>query len=382
MKIVNMSMTAPYNDNWGYQENLLTKWQKRNGNEVTLLTTRLINNRNDDGSSIVEKETFVNNDGVKIIRLDWLINLWSFRTLRIYKDLYKTLEDEKPDFLYIHGCQFLDAIKVCCYLKKHKNVVAVVDNHADETNSAKSFFPKFLHYTAWRFTAQILNKYVKKFYGVLPIRCDFLVKYYNLPKDKIDLLVMGADDDLIVESKELIPSTIEKYNIKNDTFNIVCGGKFDHYKREVLYLMEAVNELDNIHLFIYGSIGDEIKERFDELLSDKITYVGWLNQKESYALLQACDLPVFPGRHSVIWEQCVGIGLPLIVKKLPGTQHVDIGGNCIFIEEPDKEKIKNILAQILNNYGILEKAKEVAESDKKYSFRYSGIAQKSIETYK
>ena len=374
-------MTCPYNDMWGYQENLLTKWQKRNGNEVTLLTTRLINNKNDDGFTTVDKETFVNNDGVKIIRLDWLMDLWPIRTLRIFKDFYTTLENEKPDFLFIPGCQFLDAIKVCRYLKKHKDVVAVVDNHADETNSAKSFFPKILHYTAWRFTAQMLNRYVKKFYGVLPIRCAFLSKYYNLPEDKIDLLVMGADDDLIEESRQLIPLAKEKYKIKSDSFNIVCGGKFDHYKREVLYLMEAVNELENVHLFIFGSIGDEIKERFEELLSEKITYAGWLNQKDSYALLQACDLPVFPGRHSVIWEQCVGLGLPLIVKKLPGTQHVDIGGNCIFIEDPDKDKIKNIIAKVMNDEQILKNTKEVAGSEKKNSFRYSGIARKSIETY-
>ena len=42
--------------------------------------------------------------------------------------------------------------------------------------------------------AQVINPYVTTFYGVLPARVDFLKDVYGLPKNKVEILVMGADD--------------------------------------------------------------------------------------------------------------------------------------------------------------------------------------------
>lgn len=378
MKIVNISLTAPYNENWGYQENLLTKWQKNIGNNVTLITTRFISNKDSIKLSIVAEENYINNYGIKIIRQDWLINIWPIRILRVYKHLYKTLENEHPDFIFIHGCQFLDALQVCKYLKKHNNVKAVCDNHADETNSAKTVLAKLLHYTCWKFTANRLNRYVSKFYGVLPIRCDFLTKYYNIPSDRVEFLQMGLDDDSYNESLNSQNKIKSKYSISTNYTNIVCGGKFDHFKKDILNLMKTVNSLDNYHLYIYGSIADEIKDDFNKLLSNKITYTGWLNQIDSYALINCCDIACFPGRHSVIWEQVVGIGIPLIVKKLPGTDHINIGGNCIYLSECSEKEIRDVLLELLDK-NKLNELKKNANSDKKNMFKYSQIAKKSIE---
>lgn len=380
MKIVNVSLTAPYNDKWGYQENLLTKWQKKNGNEVTLITTRFISNKNDDGFGITDAESFINDDGVKIIRMDWIHNDWACRTLRIFKNTYRTIEDEKPDFLFIHGCQFFDAVAVCRFLKKHPETKAVVDNHADETNSAKTFFPKILHLFLWRIMANLLNRYIYCFYGVLPIRCRFLTKYYGISTDRIKLLVMGADDDLIDLANRQTEEISRKYSIDKNQFNIVCGGKFDHYKTEILELMKAVNRTDNVHLYIYGSIGDEIIDQFNSLLSDKITFAGWMSQQDSYSLLCISDIAIFPGRHSVIWEQCVGLGVPLVVKELPDTKHIDIGGNCMFIDHPDQYKLLEVIKDLQDHPKKLADMKKAAQSQKKNEFRYSEIAKKSIES--
>ena len=377
MKIVNVSLTAPYNEGWGYQENLLTKWQQRNGNQVTLLTTRYISSKSDDTFKIVEKEEYINDNNVKIVRLDWLINIWAFRTLRIYKNFYKKLEYEKPDFIFIHGCQYLDAIKTYIYLKRHPNVHAVVDNHADETNSAKTFFPKLLHLTLWRITANLLSKRIDNFFGVLPIRCDFINKYYGINKDRIKYLPMGIDDDLIEEAKSNISEISKKYNFNKNEINIVCGGKFDHYKKEIINLMKSINNNNNVHLYVYGSIGDEIKDEFQTLLTNKITYLGWLNQTDSYSVLLICDIAIFPGRHSVIWEQCVGLGIPLVVRKWPGTNHVDIGGNCLFLNYGTTNEIDDVINKIQNS-DILNKMKESAHSKNKDMFSYKNIAYKSI----
>lgn len=378
MKIVNLALGNTYNEGWGYQENLLTKYQKLNGNDVTIITSRMVNNKNDDGYHLTDVEEYTNDLGIKVIRLDYPINIWPIRVLRVFKNLYQTIEKEKPDFIFIHNGQFLDSLKVCKYLKNHPNCKASCDNHADETNSAKTFFPKVLHYTIWRYCMNQLNKYVNKFYGVLPIRCDFLKKYYNLPDNKVDLLVMGVDDELIDKANIDSIEFKKQYNINPNQLNIITGGKIDHYKTETLNLMEVVKDNKAIRLFIFGSIGDEIKDKFDELLSDNMTYLGWLSQEQSYAALKACDVAIFPGRHSVIWEQCVGLGVPIVVRKWPGTQHVDIGGNCIFLQSGSKQELKEEINKLLNKE-YLNQLTVSANSNNKQEFSYKNIAEKSIQ---
>lgn len=377
MKIVNLALGNTYNEGWGYQENLLTKWQKLNGHDVTVITSRMVNNKNDDGYHLTDPCEYTNDLRIKVIRLDYPFNIWPIRTLRIFKNLYKTIEKENPDFIFIHNGQFLDSLKVCKYLKNHPNCKASCDNHADETNSAKSFFPKVLHYTIWKYCMNRLNKYVHKFYGVLPIRCDFLKKYYNLPDNKVDLLVMGVDDELIEKAGVDSIQFKKDHNLSSDTLNIITGGKIDHYKTETLNLMEAVKDQKDIRLFIFGSIGDEIKDRFNELLSDNMTYLGWLTQEESYAALKSCDVAIFPGRHSVIWEQCVGLGIPLIVRSWPGTNHVDIGGNSIFLKEGSTQELKHEIDK-LKDRSYLNNLKEKSLSNNKEQFSYKHIANKSI----
>ena len=381
MKIVNIALCCPYNEGWGYHENLLPKWQRKNGNEVTLITTRFKNNTESNQSDIVPTENYINKEKVKIIRLDWLFNIWPIRILRIYKSLYHTIEQEKPDFIFIHGSQFIDASTVCKYLKNHPNVRAVADNHADLTNSAKSLMAKILHKTFWKYTTNKLNKYIQCFYGVLPIRCEFIEKMYNIPKDRIKPLYMGIDDELIESSKSNIDHIKNKYSINNNTINIVSGGKFDDYKKEILNLMKVINNNKNYKLYIYGSVSNNIKEQFESLLSDNVKYVGWLNQLDSYTLLSACDVAVFPGRHSVIWEQCVGLGVPLIVRRWSGTEHVNINNNCIFIENGSEEEI-NKMINSPSFFDIIKNLKTSAKIEStKQVFSYKEIAKISIDTY-
>ena len=81
--------------------------------------------------------------------------------------------------------------------------------------------------------------------------------------------------------------------------------------------MEAVNEISdmNIKLFVFGSVVKELKAKLHELCGERVEYIGWLNNRESYELFATADIAVFPGRHSVYWEQVVGQGIPMIVKR-------------------------------------------------------------------
>lgn len=378
MKIVDVCLGGSYNIGWGYQDNLISKYQVKNGHEVTLITSRFINDKNSENYLETDAGVYEDN-GVKVIRLEHGLTKYLTRKLRHYKGLYKTLEEEKPDFLFVHCCQFVDVLYVCKYLKNHPNVKCVVDGHADYTNTATHPSSYFLHKTLWKYLAHRIDKYASKFYGVLPIRADFIHEMYGIDESKIDLLVMGADDELLEDGLKNRDKTRNELGIKDNELMILTGGKIDAHKTETLTLMDVINDSkQDIKLIIFGSVATELKDTFNGKLSDKIKYIGWINQERIYEIIGASDLGYFPGRHSVIWEQMVASGTPCVFRKLPRTDHIDIGGNCILLEYTSCGGIKEALDYCVNkdNY---KKMKKAAMSNSRYDFLYSKISEKAIK---
>ncbi|MGI6706538.1 MAG: glycosyltransferase family 4 protein [Clostridia bacterium] len=217
----------------------------------------------------------------------------------------------------------------------------------------------------------------------MPARVDFLKDVYKIPEEKVELLVMGADDEKVEEARNpnVRKEIREKYNIKPEDFLIMTGGKIDNAKKQTLLLMEAVKriEMENVKLIVFGSVINDLKEEVNKLVDgDKVQYIGWINSEDSYKYFAAADLAVFPGRHSVFWEQVVGLGVPMVVKYWEGTTHIDLDGNCKFLYKDSVDEIKDIISEIINNKELYERMKSIATTKGMDRFSYSKIAQKSI----
>ena len=147
MKIVHICLCGIMAEGWTYQENLLTKYQVKNGHQVSIITSQWIMDR--DGNYIMDDKTdYVNDDAVHIIRLKMKGRESFEKKFKCYKKLYITIEEEKPDFLFIHNPAFVDTGEIRRYLKLHPKVIAVADNHADFSNSGTNFISKnILHKT-------------------------------------------------------------------------------------------------------------------------------------------------------------------------------------------------------------------------------------------
>lgn len=234
----------------------------------------------------------------------------------------------------------------------------------------------------WKYYANKLVPYTKKFWGVLPARVDFLIDVYGVPKNKCGLLVMGADDEKVKEAS--LPENKnfirQKYNIDGSKFLIVTGGKIDSSKQQLLLLAEAIYNLknSNICLLIFGSIEESLKEKLQMYISNNVKYIGWIDSEKTAIYFAAADLVVFPGRHSVFWEQVVALGIPMVVKYWEGTQHIDLGGNLKFLYEDSVEEIKNVIEGIISNKSVYKNMWAAAQNEKRKEFLYSNIAKKSI----
>lgn len=383
MRICHLCLNGPYNEGWNYQENILPKYHVKLGHEVFQIVTPYMWEK----TKIVEStdKEYENKEGVHVFRLKAKKGLIGGTRFNRYPEVLPLLEKISPDILFIHDLQCLDMITVSKYLKAHKKCIAYVDNHSDFSNSARNWISKYIiHGIIWKKMAQLINPYVKKFYGVLPARVDFLVDMYGLPRDKIELLEMGADDDLVYRAINFNArkTTREKYGIDDDIFLVMTGGKINSYRPETLNLMQAINEskVDKLKLLFFGSVDDSLKERFNTLCnSDRIVNMGWIDSQQTYDIMAAADLMVFPGLHSVMWEQAVGMGIPCVFKEIEGFHHVDVGGNAEFLKDVSVVSLRKTIEELACDENKYNQMKVVATKNGMKHFSYKEIAEKSIQ---
>lgn len=383
MNIVHVCLRSFVTDGWNYQDNIITKYQKRAGHNVAIITSKWIF---DSKGKIVpdERKRYINGDGVEMVRLAMKGKEDFTRKLQKFRGLYDELESQNPDIVFIHGVCSRDNITILKYLKRHPNVVAYADSHADLSNSATNWIAKnILHKIIWRHYVKVLEPYVKKFYGVLPVRVDFLKDMYKLPAEKCELLVLGADDERVADAArpEVRREIRTRYHIREDDFLIVTGGKIDKWKTQTILLMKAVKKIESprVRLLVFGSVDSVLQEQVESLADGvKIQYIGWIRAEESCQYFAASELAVFPGRHSVFWEQATAQGIPMICKEWPGTGHVDLGGNVRFLKEDSEEEIRSQIIGIVNSPDVYQHMKEVAVNKGMETFSYKNIALQSI----
>lgn len=379
MKVLHLCLGAFFPDNYSYQENLLPKFHKKMGYEVEVVASQETFDSTGNISYMDKVGSYQNEYDIKVTRLKYAFPQKVNHITKRYVGVYDSIEGCKPDVIFMHNCQFLSVFEVIKYLKKYPETRVFVDNHVDFSNSAKNFLSKnILHGIIWKFCAQSINKYAKKFFGVLPARVEFLSDVYGVPQEKCELLVMGADDDLICD-EDLLKHRKEKrkeYEVEYNTV-IMTGGKIDHNKPQTISLMKAINELEdeNIKLLVFGSVIPELKEKFETQLSEKVKFIGWKKSSDLYNELSAADIVVFPGLHSVLWEQTVAMGKPCIFKKIDGFTHIDIGGNCLYFEEDSVDEYKKVIKEAISS---LDNLKQNAAKEERKQFLYSNISRKSI----
>lgn len=384
MKIVHVCLVMGYTEGLNYQENNIIKYQAKDGHEVSLITTDHCFTEGVWGLCKTESD-YVNPEGVHIIRLPFAFPIpYKFnRQIGIFKGFTEKLEEIRPDVIFVHNLQFQDLRRVAAYKKKHPEVRVYADSHSDFSNSARNWLSRNTIYRFWwKPCAKAAEQYVDLFFGVTPGRVEFVQDIFGISRHKTDLLVMGADDESVERAgrPEVRARVRDRFGIGQEDFLVVTGGKIDAFKTQTLLLMEAVKEIgrENLKLLVFGSVEEELKDRLLSLCDGKkIQYIGWAKGEEPYEYFASADLAVFPGRHSVYWEQVVVQGIPMLCKYWEGTTHVDIGGNVEFLKEDSAGLIREKLLELLEDPEKYRQMKENALSGRRFDFSYQKIARRA-----
>lgn len=384
MRILHCCLANFYVDDASYQENILTKMHKHQGHEVEILaSTETFVDRTELG--YVTAGSYENEYGIPVTRLPyvkWIPHAIVLK-IRVYKGVFESLERFKPDVIFIHGPQFYNVSSIVRYVGMNPSVDVYADSHTDFINSGRNFLSKFLqHKLLYRWYVNRIEPVCKIFFGVLPLRVDFLIDVYKVPENKVQLLEMGADD-LVLQSKDrlLVRKRIRnELGLCDDDILLFTGGKIRPSKK-IVELIEAVNLIGqgNVYLCVAGTplaaFATEYKERTKNL---NFFELGWQSNDSMYDYLIAADLAVFPGTHSVLWEQAVGVGLPCLFRRIEGITHLDIGGNCLFVSDTSVNGLFEALSKLLEDVSTLPRLKAAALAAGRRKFLYSTIAEKAI----
>ena len=373
MKIVHICLACFYVEGMGYQENILTQFHAEMGHDVTILTSDYTFNPKYQ-TETRENWDYVNDFGVHVKVLGKQVKYGAF------EGLYEELDRIKPDVIMAHGGQFVAIRDVIKYCKRNKDVLLYIDQHADYYNTPVNTFKRRLAQKL--IYGRLMRKavrYTKKFWGVTPWRCTYLNDVYGIPKSKIDLLVMGGDDRYIhFENRTEIRANIrERLGFGADDFVLITGGKIDAPKN-IHLLMKAMENIDGkAKLIVFGQPNDAMAPIIEELSkNDRIRHIGWIDAKDVYDYYLASDLAVFPGTHSVLWEQACATGLPGVYKDWEGMHHVNVDGSAVFVKDVSAASLAEAVNGVIN--GKYDEMKAAAENKGRQEFSYRKISARAI----
>ncbi len=360
-----------YCESLSYQENILAKYYVKNGHEVTVITSvfdSVFDYVADKYNPRLSKRVYFA-DQVKIVKLPYRINFLS--RVRKFSSLLGILRDELPDLIFVHDVM-LNFPDVIAYVRSHVHVRIIMDYHADYSNSGKNMLSlKVLHGIIRKRVLDSARPYLQRIFPVTPASAKFLHEVYGVPLSEMELLPLGADldtgRDVHAEGRGHILRS--DYCISPRSFVIFTGGKLTPAKCTEL-MIDAFFQLkcQDAWLFIVGDcaeVDSEYMKYLRKIAADcsRIVFTGWLDSRKILEYLDMANIAVFPASQSILWQQAIGMGKPLVIgdsiAKLNGKQDVsylNTYDNIVIADEahPNASEIASIINALIEDPDRLE----------------------------
>ena len=362
MRILFVGLTTHYTDGLMYQENCFNSVLAENGHEVLFLAdTQCF----EDGKlKFTEPCEYIDNNGVRIVRVPYLISNYIGSRLKIFKSIYKYIEEFKPDIIYCHSPQYLSVIDVIRYKKIHPNVLVYADTHTSFVNSKKGIMSYlFLYKVYYKHLYKMLEPYLEKYFYIGLGERDFSEQVYNADKSKMAFLPLSGNEitkELHAKNRSEIRDSL---SIREDDIVLFHSGKLSKDKNTD-WVIDALRKINSkkLKLVIAGSIPQDNKKLKNALeSSENISYVGWLSGEELVKYLCACDAYCQPGAPSVTLQTAICCKTPIICYKHDFYSYLYSYDNIKWITSEDE--IADIINKVLNDRNVLINLKNAADKN-------------------
>jgi len=227
----------------------------------------------------------------------------------------------------------------------------------------------------------------KKIIAVSENTKNDLIKYFNIKKEKIEVILEGVDD---YSQYEIDESKIEeKFKIKEPYFLYI--GTLEP-RKNLVRLIEAFavfireNPGCNLKLILAGKKGWKYEPIFETIknlqIENRVNWLGYIHIPEKVYLLKNAFALVYPSLYEGFGLpilEAMNLGLPIVTSNIASIPELVID-NAVLVEPTDKESIKEGLVKIYQDeklrQSLIEKGKGIAKN-----FTWEKCAQKTLALY-
>jgi glycosyltransferase involved in cell wall biosynthesis len=367
---------------FGYQINLLTKFQAMQGHEVIIVSSDKVHKHPIFKNFALECDIFKEDrifekaNNVKVYRLP-IYGFYSGRVL--YKPGYlKFLDSLSPDLLFCHTNDTLSGISITINASK-MNYPVVFDNHMLDMASRNKFSKIFQFFYRKLITPIIIkNKYI-----VIRTQNDnYVNKKLGIPVDQTPYISFGTDCDLFKPNEIMKNNFRKKFNITNDSLVIIYTGKLNDSKGAMFFSNSIIEPFmakkDLVFIIVgnsSGNYGKKLEQNFKKS-KNRILRFETQSYKDLATFYQSSDVCVFPKQSSLSFFDAQACGLPVIsennninIDRLKHNNGTTFEANNIFSFREKIQFFLDLSQEELNNY------KNASFNYVNKSFNYIDIAR-------
>jgi glycosyltransferase involved in cell wall biosynthesis len=306
----------------GYQVNLLSRLQRVDGHQVTVITAELEKmpsfltaffGKHDipQKDAAFERET-----GVKIVRVP-IYGFYSGRAI-FHPSVFKKVSASQPDVVFVHGEDTVTGMSFIA-LSRWLKYPLVLDCHMLEMASHNRFRHQFRAFYRRFITPIILRRNIPL---IRVVDSDYVEKCLGIPLSHTDLLSFGTDTHHFSPNAATRASIRAKYGFAQDAFVVLYAGKLDETKGGKFLAESLAAKLTTqgrpIELLVIGNGDGEYGAEVEKILArseNKLVRLPTQRYFDLAQFYQAADLAVFPKQCSMSFFEAQSCGLPVLFEE-------------------------------------------------------------------
>jgi glycosyltransferase involved in cell wall biosynthesis len=303
----------------GYQINLLTRIQAKQGHEVTIVSSELEKVPSYYtaffGRDTTEKDRkFSESSGVRVVRMP-IIGFYSGRSIH-YPRIFKQVESLNPDAVFVHGEDTLIGMQFIWKSSKLRYPL-ILDCHMVEMASLHPLKHAFRWFYRYFVTPYILKNEIPL---IRVVDVDYVQKCLGIPLERTRLMSLGTDTDTFRPSAEVRSRFRAINGISDEDFVVIYAGKLDvnkggmFFAESIRYRLTSVSGR-NITFLIVGNIEGEYGRAVERIFGaseNRILRFPTQDYLDLAPFYQAADLAVFPKQCSLSFFDVQSAGLPIV----------------------------------------------------------------------
>ena len=303
----------------GYQVNLLSRLQRVDGHQVTVVTSELekfpplLTSFFGKDSLPAKDKAFEDETGVKVVRFP-LLGYYSGRSIP-RPSIFRMVKDERPDVVFVHGEDTLTGI-LFIWLSALLSYPIILDCHMLEMasqNPLRNVFRRFYR----RFVTPVILK--NNIPLIRVVDSNYVEKCLGIPLSHTDLLSFGTDTSYFKPDAERGIEVRSRLGFDPEAFVVLYAGKMDESKGG-LFLAQSVRDRFTggkrpIQLLVIGNTDGDYGERVEETFrrsENRLVRLPTQRYLDLAQYYQAADLAVFPKQCSLSFFEAQACGLPVL----------------------------------------------------------------------